>query len=296
MSTPYKIPTSLWANRTLHLPPSLLEAYRRVLNRRGLTDQARSQTPSNKKLVGGVSCEETEAHFAHRYGVSACRLVGTLIDPSRALGVASRELLTIFSHGEVALLDAPCGTGAASLGVLCSLAELRRHRSLPTLSLNVKIHAADISDTAREIYMSMVAECQRELAKVGISVDVTPVCWDATSPVKTRDVVEEFRNTARTADQVVIVANFGAVGGSDIYEHIKSSLEHIKIVFAGRGTVLFVESDGRKPTKFLERILTRAKQVLPGETPTDFRHSYHWYDAFNATRRDCRIVTLLLPR
>jgi methylase of polypeptide subunit release factors len=60
----------------------------------------------------------------------------------------SKDALTL----QHSITDIPSGTGAASLSLLCNIAQLREEKVMPTLKMNIEILAGEISVYAIDIF------------------------------------------------------------------------------------------------------------------------------------------------
>tara|TARA_Y100000294_G_scaffold153653_1_gene152765 strand:+ start:193 stop:765 length:573 start_codon:yes stop_codon:yes gene_type:complete len=166
------IPESLWSDNCLKLPPCLERAYRHFINEYNLV--ALTQPQKDKHSIGGESKEDTLEHFATRYGVSACRLQGILLDPKNALSTIPDDLVNTFSDGRISVLDIACGSGAASISILSTINELRKNNIIPQLPLQIDLTGGDFSPHALIIYEDIVLHLEKDFRSTGIEVSFSP--------------------------------------------------------------------------------------------------------------------------
>src|SRR5437773_1259714 len=101
----------------LHLPAALHTAYRDELVDRGLLEAAIVGSVE-KQIHGGASQEDTLKHFKYRFANSASRVVCILVDPVDVFASLPFDIFQSFSSHRIAVLDAPCGSGAGLLSLL----------------------------------------------------------------------------------------------------------------------------------------------------------------------------------
>ena len=128
------IPDSLCDGSSLRIPPILSTAYLTSLKKNGLMALASGPRP-DPAPVGGLSKEVTDLHYAHAFDGSVARAQLALLDPRGEVPTASATLLQFLSGGSLCLTDVPCGAGAATLSLLCAIAELRKEGVLPRVPL-----------------------------------------------------------------------------------------------------------------------------------------------------------------
>lgn len=219
-------PPQLYRDATLHIAPMAADAYRAELNRSGLFATARSGT-SEKKIHGGPGDDDTRRHFAFRFTNGIGRIALVLLDPSRQLEPLSVDLVETFIAGRIALLDLACGCGATSLGLLATLAEMRRNKCIPTHPLDVSITAADISPLALELFERQMAALQPGLLAVGIAVKLVVMEWNAKHEDVTSDVCDKWLSSAVEGDdRLCIIAALGGVGNQQ-FDEFQPSFAHL---------------------------------------------------------------------
>jgi len=163
------IPETLWHASTecLYLPPDLPTAWMHLLQYAGLEEQALLPVPPGK--VGGISKGETDDHLAWCFTGSSAQVQLGLLDPKDELGDVADTFARIFSGGTVLVADLPCGSGAAALTLLASVAELRRQSRIPRHPLHVKVIGGELSTFARDYASRAVDRIKEALAEQAIT-------------------------------------------------------------------------------------------------------------------------------
>jgi len=288
-----QIPEDLWNYRMLQIPQCLISAYREKPLNLNLMDAALSER-SIPRLIGGAEPEETLQHFAQRYGVSVCRVESLVIDPERAFAEIPEELLTTFFDGQISILDAPCGTGAAGTSILASIAALRKAKVIPKEPLTVMITGGDLSQTALDIYDEMIKVLKSPLGSVGITVHFSPLLWDASRPEETAELVDRWFFNSRNAEEyLAVVANFSGFAGRSFSE-FERSFQHIHERLYGKvATVLWVEPDMRGAITYFRKIIKLMANYIglfSSSGDEALRHTYHWFHPFQNRKLECRIL------
>lgn len=271
----------------------LLRAYRTALLAHNWTTQGGDHP------IGGATADDTQEHFCARFQVNACRQVALLTDPEDKLPGVPSELREVFSVGQLCVLDIACGAGAATLGLLCTLASMRAAGQVACLPLNVSVRAADISPSALALFRELTEQVLPELRGVGIELALDTVSWDGAVPTSTRDLLDEFWTHTAQRDALVVIAQIsGAAGKKEDYEPLRLSFEQIKMRTVEKGTLLWTEPGKsnsaswlmKKVSEFLNLALTRKEGILR------FEIEYRWFDPFQTRFWPCRIALLLVPR
>jgi hypothetical protein len=252
-----KIPKSLWEAPHLTLPESLRVSYEAELSGIGLLQEARDGT-KEKRIFGGETEEETKQHFAHRFAASSGRVEYCMIGPDGGFAELSNALLTTFSEGEVALLDLPCGTGAASGTLLSTIISLRKEGVIPRLPLHIEISAGDFADPARAIFESMLIRLLPAATEQGITFGVSSMHWDATRSDSTAALMDSwFTQSAAATEWMVLITNFsGTLNNQSAFDSFKPCLEHIAARLHNRqATLVWAEPAGSSKSKGLLKFL-----------------------------------------
>lgn len=174
---PAMIPKSLRCEEgILSFTDELAQAYRQQLVEMELLPAALQAQVSGG--TGGQSAEVTIRHFIENFSGSCGRMKLAVLDPHERLDDASNLFISAFSGGKVALLDAPCGSGAATLTLLCLLATLRRESVLPRLPLEIHLICADISESGLRISDELLKKIRPSLERQAIFVHPVFREWD----------------------------------------------------------------------------------------------------------------------
>ena len=203
------IPAQLWEHDVVHMPSAVAGIYTEYLKHLGLYNEALERAPDDAELEGGSSDEATMAHFTHRFAASAVRLEYLVLDPYDAFGEIPSDLLVTLADGRIAVLDVPCGTGAGTLGLLGTLAELRAQQASASLPLTLHITAGDVASKALDIYEALLCRTAPWLRSQGIQVHWEIAPWDAEQPNTTAALVDRWFHMAEGAEEyVVLIAAF----------------------------------------------------------------------------------------
>ena len=288
-----KIPAELWNQKMIHMPIVLVDSYKKFLEHYKIMNIALS-TENRKGAIGGSGFEETLQHFALRYGVSVCRVESLIIDPDQAFNSISDDFLNTFSEGKVSILDAPCGTGAAGISIISTIAALRQSELLPKLPLNIMITAGDYSETALHIYDQMVNDLIMYLKPVGIDVSFSKAIWNAKHPDTTAALVDKWFETSQDADEFLsIIANFSGESTKSFSE-FQRSFEHIhERLYDKKASVVWIEPQMSSAKKYFQRIaqlMEKAKNWFSKNNKNKLDYTYHWYHPFQKRKLKCNIM------
>lgn len=251
-------PPCLMDGNSHQIPKNLAEVYRESLNNKGLLEKA-SIYKSPREIYGGAGDDESEQHYCFRFLNSASRLVRVLIDfPEKFPEITKRSHL-IFSSGRIALLDIPCGTGAGSLALLSSLAELRKSGATPSTPITVTIYGGDISSWSRQVFSELSSAIAPKLLEAGIKLHTTVHHWDASEAKSMAAICDEWlANHHADNDYFVLVSNFSGSTKS-VFESFGRSFSHLGERMARYpATLLWVESG----SSFVETIKTKIRKFL----------------------------------
>lgn len=206
---PSDIPESLWHAETmcLHLAPTLLTAWKHLLQHSGLEEKALQPVPP--AITGGLSKEATDDHLAWRFSGSSARVQLSLLDPRGELAEVADAFAKVFSGGTILVADLPCGSGAAALTLLASIAELRSQARIPRTPLYVKVVGGELSDFAR-CYASQALDHIKEiLAEQAIWVSAEFLSWDALDKFSTADLTNRLTVLGQGCSaRLMVLANF----------------------------------------------------------------------------------------
>lgn len=206
---PTDVPETLWRAETkcLLLAPALLTAWKHLLLHAGLEERALQPVPEGK--IGGLSKEETDDHLAWRFSGSSARVQLSLLDPRDELSGVADAFAKVFSGGTVLLADLPCGSGAAVLTLLASIAELRRQERIPRNPLFVKIVGGELSQFARDYASRATDHIKSSLAEQAIWISAEFLPWNALDKFSTADLTNRLTVLGQECSvRLIVLANF----------------------------------------------------------------------------------------
>lgn len=206
---PADIPETLWhrSKERLHLAPDLLTAWKHLLQHAGLEEKALQ--PVLEGEIGGLSKEATDAHLASRFSGSSARVQLGLLDPRGELSGVTDAFAKVFSGGTVLVADLPCGSGAAVLTLLASLAELRRQGRIPRHPLHIKVVGGELSEFARDYASLAMNHIKDALAEQAIWVSAEFLPWDALDKFSTADLTNRLTVLGQDCTaRLMVLANF----------------------------------------------------------------------------------------
>jgi hypothetical protein len=244
---PGQIPGCLWnpLSGVLTLPEALSTAYVALTELHGLRELG-LERESGAGATGGQSREAQLDYFAKKFDGSAARAMLALLDPEHKVGTTSDRITTSTAGNVICMTDAPCGAGAASLGVLCTLGVLRREGVLPRMPLTVRWVGGEMSADAIELSRAMFEAVAQNLEEQAIFVDTQWVPWNVTDPMSTADLVRVSERASATADtRLLIVANFsGALQREQRRNAARAQLEEIFRYASGpQSAAIWIEPD-----------------------------------------------------
>jgi len=242
------IPTDLWRDPSelLRLPNQLSVSYRSKVEALGLIELA-TRHGDEDGPAGGMSEEETKKHFARRFPASCGRVQLAVLDPKDELSSASDLIINSFAGGKVALLDVPCGAGAAFASVLSTIASLRRASCIPCNPLEVNIIGGDLSPFA----LGLARDLHNSLKE-------TAVDWNARDKQKTVELLRTWEQACvGVRARLAVTANF-----SDFLGHgnnFKDCKLHLEDIFRWADTpgarFVWFEPQTKSATTMFERLL-----------------------------------------
>jgi hypothetical protein len=272
---PESIPASLYdkSAELIVLPAELIKAYRSLVEGRGLLGEAGG--PRKDALIGGLTQAATDDHLCHAFDGSAARTLLALLDPKSEATPVSNAFVESLSGNQVCLLDAPCGSGAASLSVLTAIAELRAAGVLPRHPLDVKIIGAEPAESARTYASALTKEVRAHLRSQAIFVnDVILMHWDVLDPTATVDLIQAvLQHAVAPSKRFCLVANFSGFLGSESKQ--KTAMAHIDDLFLhvsrGGALAVWLEPKTNKAIGMgglLRNVATVLRRWISAEGPT----------------------------
>lgn len=272
---PADIPETLWHAETkcLCLAPTLLTAWRYLLQHARLEERALQPVPEGK--IGGLSKEETDDHLAWRFSGSSARVQLGLLDPRDELAGVADAFAKVFSGGTVLVADLPCGSGAAVLTLLASIAELRRQDRIPRHPLYVKVVGGELSEFARDYASRAMDHIKDALAEQTIWVSAEFLPWDALDKFSTADLTNRLTVLGQECSaRLMVLANFsGFLQGDGKW---KEALPQFESLFvhgrAHNSFVLWIEPQTNKVlglSGFFSRVVAWFKKLFSAHQTLD---------------------------
>ena len=207
---PNELPPSLWIHEecVLRLPPALIASWIALLDRHGLRVRAEQPRPESGP-TGGNSQEATDNHLAWSFSGSAARVQLAVLDPHLHLPDIADAFAIVFSGGRVAIADLPCGSGAASLAILTTLAELRKHGLVPREPLDVVLIGGEIAERARCHAADVIANVKPILEQQAIFVHESFLHWDVCDTLSNTDLIQRLTLQSQNCGaRILVLANF----------------------------------------------------------------------------------------
>lgn len=246
---PADIPDTLWhaSYERLHLAPDLLTAWKHLLQHAGLEEKALQPVPEGK--IGGLSKEETDDHLAWRFSGSSARVQLGLLDPRGELSGVTDAFAKVFSGGTVLVADLPCGSGAAVLTLLASIAELRRQGRIPRHPLHIKVVGGELSEFARDYASLAMNHIKDALAEQAIWVSAEFLSWNALDKFSTADLTNRLTVLGQECSaRLMVLANFsGFLQGEGKWKEARPQFESLFVHGRAHNSfVLWIEPQTRK--------------------------------------------------
>lgn len=218
------IPPTLWNSGVLHLPNPLAEAHKEFLYEK---DWMELYTPKASEAIGGASLEEAKDHVINRFLNSAARMQYVCADPKDEQSDIRQMILDQLSDGHIFLLDIAAGNGAGTLAMLSLICELRLHKAVPKLPLNISILAVDYSVDALNFYAELQDKISPWLETHGMNVSLTLEPCDLTITGEFSEALDAFFEDAKSKKVNRFLAVISAVSGigKEKFEQIQDSLK-----------------------------------------------------------------------
>lgn len=244
--TPDQIPGCLWnpLTGTLTLPESLANAYVTLTDHHGMRAQG-LEREEGAGATGGQTRSQQLDYFAKKFDGSSARAMLAMLDPKQKTGTTSDQILSSIAGNTVCMTDAPCGAGAASLSMLCTLGILRERGVLPRIPLTVRWIGGELSSDAIELSRSMFEAVTAELETQAIFLETQWITWNVTDPISTSDLVRASERASVSADtRLLVVANFSNALQGHRRSAAKAQLEEIFRYSSGaNSTAVWIEPD-----------------------------------------------------
>ncbi|EGR1768077.1 hypothetical protein RII68_000905 [Vibrio parahaemolyticus] len=272
-------------NGILNLPDNLSSLYISKLESIGYLEYAKEyhRNANTEGPIGGSEQADTYEHFAARFSNSCARLQYVVINPKDEFGTVPDNFISSFSSGKLCLLDAPCGTGAASMSLLHLLCTARKEGRLPKLPLSVHILAADYSEHALKIFTDLLNKSQDEFVKNAIQVTTEEHLWDAKDVASTAQLMDDFRS--HDCDEFFVIVSAFSGLGPDGLEEIKPSLQHIQTSLSNKKfTLVHIEPQTKKAKSFLKDMVSLIQMLFKEKEDNpryESRERFIWLDPVN---------------
>lgn len=270
---PSDIPESLWnkALKCLYLPPMLVDGWKNILITQNLFIQACQPAPEGD--IGGISKEDTDRHFTWRFSGSSARVQMALLDPTSNLSIVSDAFTTTLSGGRVLLVDLPCGSGAAALTILATLAELRASARIPRTPLTVVLVGGEISTFARDNAIAGINALKTTLEDQAIWLEYHFFDWDVCDKYSNADLIKKLTVIGDTCDaRLLILANFsGFLQNNGHWKNAKTQFDDLFLHSRDHKSVaIWIEPDMNSVTKqggFFPKIINWFRDQFPALLP-----------------------------
>lgn len=277
------VPNKLWNDETLYQSEKLVETYKKELVSLDMLSYAELFNGETDGAIGGRNVEETNKHFAERFLTSSARMQFLVLDPKKYFSKISKDLQSTFIGGNISILDIPCGTGAGILSLLFNIKELRNSSKLPRLPLSINIFAGDYSESALNIYHSILTNAKSELSKELIYINFDTRVWDASDIKSTTSLMKRWlKEEEKYEEFYILMSAFSGVGSdnfktfSDVFNFIQNFISDLHC------TTILIEPSTHKAKSFLGKFEKLAKKwvkwvIKIEETTNDER--FQWKDS-----------------
>lgn len=305
------LPKSIWKSDVLHLPNPLIDAHADFLIEKGWIG---SYQPGPGAGVGGKLPKEAQDHVTNRFLNSAARMQFVCSDPNDNQPDVRDMVLEQLGDGNVFLLDLAAGNGAGTLAMLALLCELRAHKTIPTLPLNLSIVGVDFSAEALEFYGDLLRRISPWFKTQGINISLNCELCDLMVSGEFSEVFENFIDDANQKNVKRFLCVISALSGVG-KEGLEKVHDSLKLAAAGLGSrgrnssFLWVEPfvDKAWPVSFGDSVRLVLKRVAhkfsrKGDTfaiETDAplmekfaTRTFDWHDPHKAKNASSRVYVM----
>jgi hypothetical protein len=249
------VPNSIWnhTGQRLVLPKILRKGWIKRIKSMGLIDKARHSCP--KGYVGGESEEETKQHFTWQFSGSCGRTILSFLGDGAVFDDISNSYAKALSVKRLFITDIPCGSGAASLSLLCTVAELRKRKIIPRTPLDVTIVGGDISPHAIHYFHDLLNEISDDLASQSIVATLSARKWNILDPISTSDLVKDINiKSIDNEAHILLVANFsGFLHDKKIWNKSKDQIAEIfRHCRGNNSTAIWIEPQTNNALTFIK--------------------------------------------
>jgi hypothetical protein len=178
-----------------------------MLGEAGASDMAMQPVPDN--VIGGIDKKATDEHLAWRFSGSCARVQLAMLDPHNHLSEVADAFARVFSGGTILMADVPCGSGAAAMSILATVAELRKRGCVPRQPLYVKLVGGELSEFARGYASDGLLNIMSALNEQAIWVQPEFHSWDALCKFSTADLIRRLTLLGDGCSaRALVLANF----------------------------------------------------------------------------------------
>ncbi len=254
----HDIPDTLRCTSTKHLrlPEKLVAAWLSLLDNNGIRDQVKKDSP--KSIAGGLTEQATKDHLVWRFTGSAARVELAMLSPNHSKSEISDAFAKIFSGGKVLLADVPCGSGAAALSVLTTIAELRAQSVLPRIPLEVVLVGGEIADHAKTNFRAAIRDVKDDLERQSITISDSVMHWDVCNSLSNTDLIKRLTLLGdKCSTRMLLLANFSEfLQGDGKWKTAQPQFDELFRHFRSeRSSAIWIEPQTNKALPFLERII-----------------------------------------
>lgn len=222
------LPKSLWSENTLYLPASLTNSHWNFLVKNGW--QSKYQ-PKSSGLIGGADKADADDHVINRFLNSAARMQFVCSDPRREHPEVRQMILDQLASGQIFLLDVASGNGSGTLAILALICELREHKIVPKLPLNISIFGLDISPDSLNYYTELLSDITPWLQASGINVKLDLNVCNLNISGETDQILENFFNEAKISQCNRFLCTVSALSGVR-QEGMQKMMDSLKLIAA----------------------------------------------------------------
>lgn len=187
--------------------------------------------PNSSGIVGGAIATDAQDHVTNRFLNSAARMQYVCTDPNREQPKIRQMVLDQLALGELFILDVASGNGAGTLSILSSICELREHKIVPTLPLNINICGLDISPDALNFYALILEKISPWLGAYGICVTLNLHVCDLKISGEVDEILDGFFNAAKEKGSKRFLCTVSALSGVK-KEGMAAMMDSLKLIAA----------------------------------------------------------------
>jgi hypothetical protein len=261
----HEIPSSLWdkSKKILTLPSELIRCWTSMLDVRNLLEDATKTVCTGS--IGGIDEKATHKHYSFNFNGSSARFQLAFLDPNDDLQRISNAFTISLAGNNVFIADIPSGTGAASLSLLCNIAQLRQEKVMPTQPLEVIILAGELSEFAIKIFEESIEKIDEYLRLNEITVKLHTLIWDVTDKDYTSRLIKEITLKSQfSTTKLLLLANFtGFLSNSEKWKLAVPQFDELFRHYSGPSTTaIWLEPGTKKASSFLNQLTNWFQKTL----------------------------------